>query len=101
MTGPEKGLLKLIGLAALYLLASPILLTKKLLGLRKQVALIKRIRGGTFPCEWCHADLELNQIATCPACRGTSPGSLLRCSLCGASFSTITCTQCGSTVRIR
>ena len=101
MTGLEKGLLKLIGVAALYVLASPILITKKLLGLRKQFALIERIRGGTFTCEWCHADLQLNQIATCPACRGTSPGSLLGCSLCGATFSTITCTQCNSTVRIR
>ena len=101
MTGLERTLLKLIGLAAIYVFASPILLTKKLLGLRKQVALIDRIRAGTFPCEWCHAQLELNLIAKCPLCRGTSPGSLLRCSLCGAMFSTITCTQCNSTVRVR
>ena len=101
MTALEKGIARLIGLAALYLLASPILLVKKLLRLRKEIALIERIRGGTFPCEWCGAELVLNQIARCPACRGTSPGSLLRCTLCGATFTTITCTQCNSTVRVR
>jgi RecJ-like exonuclease len=101
MTGLEKGILKLIGLATLYVLASPVLLIKKLLALRKELALIARIRGGTFPCEWCTADINLNQVATCAVCRGTTPGSLLRCSLCGATFATVTCEQCQSTVRIR
>jgi RecJ-like exonuclease len=101
MTGIEKSVLKLIGLAALYVLASPVLLIKKVLALRKELTLIARIRGGTFPCEWCKAPLQLNQVATCAACRGTTPGSLLRCSLCGARFSTVTCEQCRSTARIR
>ena len=101
MSAFENRLAKLFGLAVLYVFASPVLLAKKLLGLRKQTTLIERIRGGTFPCEWCGAQLPLNQIAKCPVCRGTSPGSLLRCSLCGATFSTITCTQCNSTVRVR
>lgn len=101
MTGLEKSILKLIGLATLYVLASPVLLVKKLLALRKELVLIARIRGGTFACEWCRADINLNQVATCASCRGTTPGSLLRCSLCGARFTTVTCEQCGSTVRIR
>lgn len=100
MTGFEKGILKLIGLATLYVLASPVLLIKKVLALQKELTLIARIRGGTFPCEWCKAPLELNQVATCASCRATTPGSLLRC-LCGARFSTVTCEQCRCTARIR
>lgn len=103
MTSTEKAVLHAIGLALLYVLASPILLIKMLLSIRKQLATIERIRGGSIACEWCNKDVKLNRVARCPECHATTPGSLLRCAHCGAKFKTVTCDSepCKSTVRVR
>ena len=100
MTTFEKTVLKAIATACLYVLASPILLFSAVRSLRKQLATIERIRGGIITCPWCEAEIRLNRVARCAECSATTPGSLLRCSYCDATFSTVTCDACSSTVRV-
>ena len=101
MTSTERTVLNAIGIAILYILASPILLIKMLLSLGKQLDTIERIRTGSIACEWCGAEISLNRVARCPACAATTPGSLLRCALCGTTYKTVSCDVCQSTVRVR
>ncbi|MEK6371195.1 MAG: hypothetical protein AABO58_00730 [Acidobacteriota bacterium] len=101
MTAAERAVLKAVGIGLLYVLASPILLLKLLLSIQKQLGTIARIRSGMIACEWCGADVNLNRVARCATCHATTPGSLLRCSMCGASYRTVTCDACQSTVRVR
>jgi len=84
----------------LYILASPILLIKAIGTIRKQVAAIERIRDGTITCSWCEEAIHLNRIARCANCSAVTPGSLLRCSHCRTTFTTVTCDACNSTVKV-
>jgi hypothetical protein len=90
-----------MGIAILYVLASPILFIKMLLSIGKQLDTIERIRTGSIACEWCGAEISLNRVARCASCSATTPGSLLRCAMCGTSYKTVTCDACQSTVRVR
>jgi len=100
MTYLEKAILKVITTAFLYILASPILLIKAVGTIRKQLAIIDRIRDGTITCTWCEEAIHLNRIARCTNCSAVTPGSLLRCSHCGTTFQTVTCDACNSTVKV-
>ncbi len=96
----ERTLLRVLGTVLLYVLASPIFVIKALLSFHRDLVTIERIRDGEYPCNWCRAPIKLIGIATCPECRSTTPGSLLRCQ-CGAVFDTVTCPACSCTVKIR
>jgi len=96
----DKQLLRLLGLAVMYVFAAPVLLTQWAGKLRKELAAIERIRTGTMACPHCQCSNPLNRMATCARCRATEPSSVLRCSFCKATFKTITCDQCGATLRV-
>lgn len=100
MKSVGKHLLKLSGLAVMYVLAMPILLVQWVLKLRKDIAAIERIRAGVLACPYCTFANPLNRMATCAKCRATEPSSVLRCSFCKATFKTITCDQCGATLKV-
>jgi uncharacterized paraquat-inducible protein A len=96
----EKRLLRLCALAAMYLLASPVLLVQWIGKVRKEIAAIRRIRTGIMGCPYCSFENPLNRMATCGRCRATEPSSVLRCSFCKATFKTITCDRCAATLRV-
>ena len=100
MTTLEKAALKSITTAILYTLASPLLLIKAIGTIRKQLATIDRIRDGIIACTWCDAMIALNRVARCANCSAVTPGSLLRCSHCRTTFTTVTCDACSSTVKV-
>jgi hypothetical protein len=100
VSGLQKAVMKAISVALLYALASPILLFKAVRSIRKQLAAIDRIRDGFLDCPWCGETIALNRVARCSVCSATTPGSLLRCSHCKTTFSTVTCDMCSSTVRV-
>ena len=96
----ERTLLKALAVSGMYLLAAPVLFVRWLAKLRKQLAAIERIRAGVLECPYCHFENPLNRMATCGRCRATEPSSVLRCSFCKTVFKTITCDQCGATLRV-
>jgi formate dehydrogenase maturation protein FdhE len=96
----EKQLLKICGLGVIYILAAPILIVRWVLKLRKEVAAIERIRSGVLVCPYCAYPNPLARMATCARCRATEPASVLRCSFCKTTFQTITCDQCGATLKV-
>ena len=96
----ERSLFRGLGLAVLYVLASPVFLVRARLAFHRDLATIERIKGGKYPCTWCRAPISLVGISKCPVCHATTPGSLLRCQ-CGATFDTLTCPACSCTVKVR
>jgi hypothetical protein len=100
VNGIEKRIVKLGGLALMYVLASPVLLVQWVKRLRKELAAIDVIRSGVLECPYCAFSNPLNRMATCSRCRATEPSSVLRCSFCKATFKTITCDQCSATLRV-
>lgn len=100
MTTTERVLLKWGGLAVMYVLAAPIVLVQWLLKLRKELATIERIRSGLLACPYCAYANPLARMATCARCRATEPSSVLRCTFCKSTFKTITCDQCGATLKV-
>jgi hypothetical protein len=95
-----KQLLKLSGLALMYIFASPVLLVRSVRNLRKQLRAIRLIQSGVLECPYCAFANPLSRMATCGQCRATEPSSVLRCSFCKATFKTITCDQCAATLRV-
>ena len=100
MTTTEKHLLKLLGVGVMYVFAAPVLLVQWAAKFRKELAAIGRIRTGQMECPYCQFENPLNRMATCAKCRATEPSSVLRCSFCKATFKTITCDQCGATLKV-
>jgi len=100
MSEMEKHVLKHLAVACMYVLAAPLLLFQWLKKLRKDFRAVGQIRSGVFPCPYCQFENPLNRMATCPRCRASEPGSVLRCTFCKASFRTITCESCGATLRV-
>jgi hypothetical protein len=100
MTTLQKALLKGTGVALMYVLAAPVLLIRWVLEIHKQVKSIALIRADVLACPYCSYENPLARMATCSKCRATEPGSVLRCSFCKTTFKTITCDQCGATLRV-
>jgi hypothetical protein len=93
-------MIRRIGLAVLYLLASPIYLV---IGIRKLVRFwrIRRtMRAGTITCVHCGIENQIDILATCGKCKATEYGNRLRCSACGDTAKAFDCDACGVTIRV-
>ena len=92
--------LRWIGLALLYVLASPVYL---IVFARKAMKFLKSaafMRKGYIDCPHCDATNALDLLATCPKCRTTEYGNRLRCTACGAQSRTFDCDACGVTIKV-
>jgi len=92
--------LRWIGLALLYLLASPVYL---IVLARKAVKLIRGaalMRKGYLACPHCGETNALDLLATCPKCRTTEYGNRLRCTACGEQSRGFDCDSCGVTIKV-
>ena len=92
--------LRWIGLALLYVLASPVYL---IVHARKTVKLIRGaalMRKGYLDCPHCGETNALDLLATCPKCRTTEYGNRLRCTACGEQSRGFDCDACGVTIKV-
>jgi len=92
--------LRAIGLALLYVLASPVYLVvfiRKALKFSKGAALMRK---GYIDCPHCGVTNALDLLATCPKCRTTEYGNRLRCTACGEQSRGFDCDACGVTIKV-
>ena len=95
-------LVRWIGLALLYVLASPIYL---IVFIRKAVKLYRGatlMRSGSITCPHCGTVNALDILATCPKCHTTEYGNRLRCTGagCGEQTRSFDCDSCGVTIKV-
>lgn len=91
---------RLIGLAVLYVLASPVyavVFIRKAIKFTEGAALMRK---GYIDCPHCGATNALDLLATCPKCRATEYGNRLRCSACGEQSRTFDCDYCCVTIKV-
>lgn len=89
-----------VGLALLYVFASPIYL---IVFLRKAVKFSEGaalMRKGYIDCPHCGETNALDLLATCPKCRTTEYGNRLRCTACGDRSRSFDCDFCDVTIRV-
>jgi predicted RNA-binding Zn-ribbon protein involved in translation (DUF1610 family) len=92
--------LRRLGLALLYVLASPIYL---IVFTRKAVQFARGatfMRKGYTDCPHCGETNALDLLATCPKCRTTEYGNRLRCTSCGEQSRSFDCDSCGVTIKV-
>lgn len=92
--------LRLVGLAVLYVLASPVYLV---VFIRKAMTFYegaKLMRTGYIDCPHCGYTIALDLLATCPKCRTTEYGNRLRCTACGETSRGFDCDACGVTIKV-
>ncbi len=92
--------LRWIGLALLYVLASPVYLVvfiRKALKFSQGAALMRK---GYIDCPHCSEMNALDLLATCPKCRTTEYGNRLRCTACGEQSRSFDCDYCGVTIKV-
>lgn len=92
--------LRAIGLALLYVLASPVYLVISIRKAMKFYDGAKRLRAGYIDCPHCGATCALDILATCSKCRTTEYGNRLRCTACGETSRAFDCDYCGVTVKV-
>jgi primosomal protein N' len=92
--------LRWIGLAVLYIFASPVYLVvfvRDAIRFSKKAALMRR---GYIACPHCGETNALDILATCPKCHTTEYGNRLRCSACGEQSRGFDCDACAVTIRV-
>jgi RecJ-like exonuclease len=92
--------MRLIALAGLYILASPVYAA---LGVRKLVKLFQTrqtLASGEVSCPHCGERNVLDILATCGQCKVTEYGNRLRCNACGEISKGFECDACGVTIRV-
>jgi len=94
--------LRWIGLAFLYVLASPVYL---IVFVRRAVTFYKGaalMRKGYLDCPHCGQRNALDLLATCPKCHTTEYGNRLRCTSCGEQSRSFDCDndKCGVTIKV-
>jgi primosomal protein N' len=92
--------IRTIGLALLYVLASPVYLVvfiRKAMKFSRGAALMRK---GYIDCPYCGVTNALDILATCPKCRTTEYGNRLRCTACGDQSRAFDCDSCGVTIRV-
>jgi hypothetical protein len=92
--------LRLIGLAFLYVLASPVYLVvfvRKVMKFSNGAALMRK---GYIDCPHCGETNALDLLATCPRCRTTEYGNRLRCTACGEQSRSFDCDSCSVTIKV-
>jgi hypothetical protein len=92
--------MRYIGVALLYLLASPIY---AVLGVQRLVKLWRvrqTLHAGIIICVHCGVTNQLDVLATCGKCKTTEYGNRLRCSACGDTAKGFDCDACGVTIRV-
>lgn len=92
--------LRWMGLALLYVLASPVY---AIVFVRKAVKLVSGallMRKGRIDCPHCGATNVLDLLATCPKCRTSEYGNRLHCTVCGERSRTFDCDACGVTIKV-
>lgn len=92
--------LRAIGVALLYVLASPVYLVVFLRNAMRFHRGAQRMREGYMACPHCDRTNALDLLATCPACRTTEYGNRLRCTACGAISRSFDCDYCGVTIKV-
>lgn len=92
--------LRLMGLALLYLLASPVYLLVFIRHAMKFYDGAKLMRAGYIGCAHCSETNALDLLATCPKCRTTEYGNRLRCTACGEQSRSFDCDHCGVTIKV-
>lgn len=92
--------LRLIGLALLYVLASPVYLVMFIRKAMKLYTGAKLMRTGYIECPHCGETNALDLLATCPKCRTTEYGNRLRCTACGEQSRSFDCDYCGVTIKV-
>lgn len=92
--------LRTLGLALLYLVASPVyavVLVRKAMTFLHGAALMRK---GYIDCPHCGETNALDLLATCPKCRTTEYGNRLRCTACGEQSRAFDCDSCGVTMKV-
>lgn len=92
--------LRQIGLALLYVLASPVyflVVICKAMKFSKGAALMRK---GYIDCPHCERTNALDRLATCPKCRTTEYGNRRRYTPCGEQSRSFDCDYCGVTIKV-
>ena len=92
--------LRLIAVALLYVLASPVyvvVFARKAVKFYRGAALMRK---GYIDCPHCGETNALGLLATCPKCRTTEYGNRLRCTACGDQSRSFNCDYCGVTIKV-
>ncbi|HNX50764.1 MAG TPA: hypothetical protein PLS53_11780 [Thermoanaerobaculaceae bacterium] len=101
MADPERQLSKLVSLALLYVLASPIYALRAIaryFAARRARALIE---VGWVKCPYCRHGNKLDVFVRCGRCSFVEPRSLaIPCSNCGYVPGWLYCAKCGSSLRL-
>ena len=92
--------LRLIGLALLYVVASPVYLFVFVRKAMKVSAGAALMRKGYIDCPHCEETNALDLLATCPKCRTTEYGNRLWCTACGDQSRSFDCDYCGVTIKV-
>ena len=92
--------LRQIGLALLYVLASPVYVFVFVRKAMKFSAGAALMRKGYVDCMHCGATCALDLLATCSKCHTTEYGNRLRCSACGEQSRSFDCDYCGVTLKV-
>ena len=99
--GFEKTVLKVVGIGALYVLASPIYLVKAVRDLQKDLALKRLLDEGWVVCPHCGERNPLFAQETCRRCGWTEMGCRIWCSRCRKQVADrIDCQRCFNSIGI-
>jgi hypothetical protein len=81
-----------------WLLASPILISQRLLGIARDARFWRIAYSPAIPCASCRRPISLVGIWQCPSCRFSYRGHVLReCPICGMMPRMVRCYECGMT----
>ena len=101
MTDLEFRLARTIGLALLYVLASPIFALKAIARYAAARRASLLVEVGWLRCPYCGHGNKLDVFARCGRCGFVEPRSLaLPCSNCGYVPGWLHCAKCGSSLRL-
>ncbi|MGV8041533.1 MAG: hypothetical protein AB2L07_16205 [Thermoanaerobaculaceae bacterium] len=101
MADLEHNITKVVGLALLYVLASPIYALRAIARFFASQRAHALIEVGYLRCPICRHGNKLNVLVRCPRCGFTEPRSLaLPCSECGYVPGWIACAKCSASLRL-
>ena len=101
MADLDRQLQKLVWLAVLYVLASPIYAIKAIARYFAQQRARAVIEVGYIRCPYCRHGNKLDVLVRCGRCGFTEPRSLaLPCSECGYVPGWLSCAKCSGSLRL-
>lgn len=99
---PGPSALRLLGailLSPLYALYGLVLIGRSILGVGRAARGARAALSATLVCPSGHHSQAVGRWR-CAACGGVYHGWVGRCGVCGAGAGTMTCDQCGVTIRL-